>query len=220
MITHNPDIDLLVDYASGSLAEPLALIVACHVVLCESCRDRSQKLDKIGGVLIGEIEPDAMSGDALARVMERLDAPESPPHPALAVLDTETRRTLPSPLWRYIDKASLSQCRWRRLTPAMREIRLATSVPTFRTSLFKVRPGGSIPPHRHRGHEYTLVLTGGLSNEDGEHLVRGDMALADATCHHVQVADASESCLCLTVLDAPVRLTGPLGFFLNPFLRF
>ena len=219
MITHHPDPDLLLDYASGSLVEPLALLVACHVALCASCRDQSVLLDDLGGALLGEVPPAQMGSDALARAIERLDVPEEAPREATPALDAETRKVIPSPLWRYIDQPNLSRCRWRRLTPSMREMRIATAAPSFRTSLYRVRPGGAIPPHRHRGHEYTVVFAGGLLDADGEHLVRGDLALADSARHHVQVADPDEPCVCLTVLEAPVRLTGPLGFIVNPFLR-
>jgi putative transcriptional regulator len=34
------------------------------------------------------------------------------------------------------------------------------------------------------------------------------------------VADEGEECLCLAVLDAPVRLRGLLGRVANPFLKF
>lgn len=219
MITHHPDHDLLLEYACGCLPEPLALVVACHVALCAFCRDQSDFLDDVGGALIGEMTPAEMSSDALERALERLDTPAKASPDVARALDAETRKVLPSPLWQYIDKPTLAQGPWRRLTPSMREMRLATDVGGFRTSLYQVRPGGAIPPHRHRGHEYTVVLAGGLLDEDGEHLVRGDMALADTTRHHVQVADLNEPCLCLTVLDAPVSLTGSLGFFVNPFLR-
>jgi len=219
MITHHPEPDLLLEYASGCLAEPLALVVACHVALCAFCRDQSDFLDNVGGALISGITPAEMSSDALERALERLDTPAKASRKFARALDAETRKILPSPLWQYIDKPNLAQGHWRRLTPSMREMRLATDVRAFRTSLYQVRPGGAIPPHRHRGHEYTVVLAGGLLDADGEHLIRGDMALANTARHHVQVADLNEPCLCLTVLDAPISLTGSIGIIINPFLR-
>jgi putative transcriptional regulator len=64
----------------------------------------------------------------------------------------------------------------------------------------------------------TLVLAGGFSDESG-HFVRGDVAEADPSVNHQPVADPGEDCLCLAVTDAPLRLTGPFGRLLNPFLR-
>jgi putative transcriptional regulator len=75
-----------------------------------------------------------------------------------------------------------------------------------------------MPTHTHDGSELTLVLAGGFSDESG-HFVRGDVAEADPSINHQPVADPGEDCLCLAVTDAPIRLTGPFGRLLNPFLR-
>jgi putative transcriptional regulator len=42
---------------------------------------------------------------------------------------------------------------------------------------------------------------------------------ADSQVDHRPVADEDEDCLCLTVTDAPLRLTGWLGRLLSPFVR-
>ena len=49
--------------------------------------------------------------------------------------------------------------------------------------------------------------------------MRGDVAEADPSVNHQPVADPGEDCICLAVTDAPLRLTGPFGRLLNPFLR-
>ncbi len=75
-----------------------------------------------------------------------------------------------------------------------------------------------MPVHTHEGTELTLVLAGAFSDAHG-HFLRGDVAEADASVEHQPVADPGEDCLCLAVTDAPLRLTGPFGRLLNPFLR-
>jgi putative transcriptional regulator len=62
--------------------------------------------------------------------------------------------------------------------------------------------------------EMTLLLAGGFSDETG-HYLRGDVALADPSVDHRPVADPGEDCLCLAVTDAPLRLTGRFGRYLN-----
>jgi putative transcriptional regulator len=89
---------------------------------------------------------------------------------------------------------------------------------SFRTRLMRIKSGTAMPAHTHEGIELTLVLAGGFSDETG-HFLRGDLAEADATIDHRPVADPGEDCLCLAVTDAPLRLTGPIGRLLNPFLR-
>jgi putative transcriptional regulator len=75
-----------------------------------------------------------------------------------------------------------------------------------------------IPMHTHRGREYTLVLAGGFK-ENGSQYGVGDFTLRDASDVHRPVVDSDEECVCLIVLDAPIKLTGILGRLVNPFLR-
>ena len=75
-----------------------------------------------------------------------------------------------------------------------------------------------MPVHTHASSELTLVLAGGFTDQFG-HFLRGDLAEADASVEHRPVADPGEDCLCLAVTDGPMRLTGPLGRLINPFLR-
>jgi putative transcriptional regulator len=217
MIRHHPGIDLLTDYASGALAEPVALVVACHASLCPACRAQVERLEGIGGALLRDLAPEAVGDDALAATMARIERPAPAPAP-LPALDAETRAVVPAPARRYLDRG-LARLRWRWRGPALREAEISVPGAGFRSSLFRMKPGAAAPRHTHRGHEYTLVLQGGFS-EDGEQYDRGDFALADATRTHVQVADKDEGCICLVVLDAPVRLSGVLGAVANRFLEF
>jgi putative transcriptional regulator len=42
----------------------------------------------------------------------------------------------------------------------------------------------------------------------------------DADNDHRPIAGPGRDCICLTVIDAPLRLTGRFGRFLNPFVKF
>ena len=75
-----------------------------------------------------------------------------------------------------------------------------------------------MPVHTHRGREYTLVLAGSY-RDNGSHYGPGDVSLKDASDVHRPVVAGDEDCVCLAVLDAPLRLTGMLGRLVNPFLR-
>jgi putative transcriptional regulator len=223
MIRHHPDPGLVFDYAAGSLAEPMAILIAAHVALCPECAAEVARVEAVGGAMLDAAategtEP-AADDDALARALARIDAP-APEPPSAPLPDAETRRILPSPLWPYLTGGLAAQ-RWRWRGPAMREILLPTGADGWRVSLFRVRPGVAVPLHGHDGHEHTMVLKGGLGDRrTGQHLLRGDVETADPGRTHDQVADMGEECLCLAVLDAPVRIRGQLGWIANPFLRF
>lgn len=58
---HHPDSALLMEYASGSLREPVALLIATHLALCPQCRAESHRLETVGGALLEEATPTSMS---------------------------------------------------------------------------------------------------------------------------------------------------------------
>jgi putative transcriptional regulator len=205
--------DLLLAHAAGKLAEPVALVVATHLALNPSSRARYLRYEALGGVLLESLEPASLQRGALDRVLARLDEPvpdDPPPPPPSASVP------LPRPLRDYLP-GPLDRLRWRRYG-RLAQLDLPIEAPGYRARLFRLEAGAAVPRHTHVGSELTLVLAGGFQDAIG-HYRRGDLALADRTIDHQPVADPDEDCLCLTVTDAPLRLTGALTRFLNPFIR-
>ena len=60
MIEHHPDTDILMDYAAGSLAEPMSLVMASHLSMCGTCRGYVDELEAVGGALLSDIGPYSM----------------------------------------------------------------------------------------------------------------------------------------------------------------
>jgi putative transcriptional regulator len=203
--------DLLLAHAAGKLAEPVALLVATHLTMSPASRCRYRRYEALGGSLLEQLAPDDLDDAALARTLARLDA--SPP-PA----ESPPRRAhrLPAPLCDYVPD-DLEAMLWRNYGSAA-EADLVLDAPGYRTRLIKVRAGRAVPQHSHRGAELTLVLEGAFRDETGRY-GRGDVAIADDTVDHKPMAEPGVDCLCLAVTDAPLRLTGPFGRLLNPFLR-
>ncbi len=216
MPQHHPADDLLIAYAAGSQEEPLALVVATHLALCARCRSEVERLEELGGVLLDEQEPEALGESSLEHVLARLDeaAPEEPTQRAAATAPADPR--LPRPLRDYLG-AGLERLDWTSYR-GLEKVELLPEAHGFRTRLMRIKSGTAMPAHTHEGSELTLVLAGGFSDEHG-HFLRGDLAEADASVDHRPVADPGEDCLCLAVTDAPLRLTGPFGRLLNPFLH-
>jgi putative transcriptional regulator len=205
--------DLLVAHAAGRLPEPVALIVATHLVLSPASRTRYRQYEAIGGMLLEGIEPAPLADSAWSRVCSRLDQPpREPDRPRPPLRDPR----IPAPLCAYLPNG-LAGLRWRRYG-GLAEADLGIATSGYRASLFTLRAGRAVPRHTHAGHELTLVLDGGFTDAN-DHYGRGDLAIADASIDHRPRADDDGDCLCLTVTDAPIRLTGALGRWLNPFLR-
>lgn len=219
MAQHHPNDGLLIAYAAGSLEEPLALLVATHLALCPDCRASVEGYEAIGGILLDDLEPEAVSDQALEQLFDQLDQVGGEPAPTG---DSKGRRRparasdIPQPLRGYLgpDLESLS---WRGLGSVL-ETELLPGFAGYKTQLMRIKPGTAVPQHTHEGSEVTLVLQGGFSDASG-HYERGDVAFADRSVTHQPVADPGGDCLCLAVTDAPLKLTGPIGRFLNPFLR-
>lgn len=214
MPSHHPTEDLLIAYATGSLAEPVSLVVASHMAFCPDCRADVARLEALGGALLEkEAESTPLDPAVLSDLLARLDEPA----PAADVAESpDGDRSLPQPLRGYV-AGRLADLPWKTLG-GVAQVELLSERDDFRTRLLRIPAGMAMPQHGHEGSEHTLVLAGGFS-DDGAHFLRGDVALADPTVDHRPVADAGEDCLCLAVTDAPLRLTGRFTRLLNPFLR-
>jgi len=215
---HHADEAILIDYAAGSLREPVALLVATHLALCPVCRAEVRRLESLGGALFDELEPAAVGAECLDEVMARLDEPE----PAAATMAPQASaapgdKIVPRPLRDYLP-ASLDEVFAGSGRRRLAEVPLLASYPGYRTRLMRIRAGATMPKHTHGGSELTLVLSGGFSDHTG-HYLRGDLAATDPSITHQPVADDDGDCVCLAVTDAPLKLVGPLGMLLNPFLH-
>ena len=214
--THHPGEDLLLEYASGTQREPVALLIATHLALCPACRERTRSLEAVGGMFLEQLAPEPVARNSFANLLARLDEPERAAQPRPAAPGEHDGSALPQPLRDYVG-GSLARLRWRRLGP-IAETRLLRHFPGYTTRLVWLRAGTGAPAHTHEGIELTLVLQGGFTDPSG-HYLRGDVERADSAVDHRPVADSDGDCLCLAVVDAPVRLTGRFGRLINPFVR-
>ena len=212
---HHPDSDLLLSYATGTLAAGPSLIVATHLALCPHCRADVVGMEAIGGALLSADAGVAVSDDLLPGILARLDGPPPADPPPPAMVPAGRMAILPEPLRSQIG-GDVDRVRWRLTIPGLHE----AAIPCVGGSLrmMRIRPGRGMPRHTHRGDEFTLVLAGGFSDAGG-HYGRGDFATTDANIDHRPVADADGDCICVAFNDAPLRLTGLFLRLLNPFLR-
>lgn len=206
--------DLLLEYAAGSLSEPAALLVATHLALCPECRRKVWEYEAVGGALLQELPPAALQPDALERALSAIDlaGPDT-----IDVRETSVDPRLPQPLRDYVGR-DVEAVAWRSRGRGIHEHELSVPGEGFTTKLIRIAAGETVPRHTHEGNEITLVLSGGFTDEAG-HYERGDIAFATADVDHSPQADPDEDCLCLAVTDGALRLTGPIGRFLNLFVR-
>lgn len=224
---HHPAEEFLVAYAAGTLAEASSLIVATHLALCPDCRAEVRRLEALGGALLEEMPEAPVADDLLASIFAQLEMPHGlngggekagiavAPRPA-------AKAVIPEPLRGYLG-CDLDGVRWSKVIRGVDEVAVPCGPVNGgngpKVRMMRIRAGTAMPRHTHHGSELTLVLSGGFSDETG-HFLRGDFVATDGSVDHQPVADADGDCICLAVTDAPLRLTGPFGRLLNPFVSF
>ena len=214
--THHPAREILLDYTDGSLREPAALVIATHLALCPRCRQQVVELEAIGGAFLEEEELHPVSDDCLAALMARLDEPPAAMPRPCSPLPPADPVYLPEPLRSYVG-APLLTLNWRAIGEGIEEVDLRVGRPPVRTRLLRIAAGAALPHPECDGGALTLVLAGGCHDRNGW-FWRGDVAFAD-TAAPPPVAEATEGCLCLTVTDAALCLTGGLPRYIAPHLR-
>ncbi len=213
MVKHHPDTRLLNEYASGALPLAQSACVSLHLRYCEQCQRTHQRLQQLGSALFAELAPQQVDDSLLRTVMARID---KEPQPLSYSRVEEDRDSYPGLLQRLMshDYESLD---WKRITSDLRISRLRTGDVDNEFALYHIKAGGSIPKHTHKGTELTLVLEGSFSDEEG-HYSQGDFIMRDAEKTHTPTASQDRDCICIGVLDAPVKFTGWKYRALNPFL--
>ena len=221
MIKHHPSTALLTDYTVGSLSVAPAVSITTHLKYCQQCRDSVGSLKQLGGALLCEAEPAQISNDLLSQTLDRLDADES--EMALAEGASEVHefelsdelKGIPDYLNQFLPRNGLN---WRKLSSSVTVAPISVGETRYELALHKICAGGQTPVHDHNGVEYTVVLKGSFSDEDGMYN-EGDFLTREPGDIHRPFATQHEDCICLSVLEAPIRLKG-LGRVLNPFMRF
>jgi len=218
MTHYHPDQFLLNDYVAGSLPGAVALPIAVHLEFCAQCRAEVAQLSRLGAELFGGLDPVPVGDDAFARLLDRLDGKGAVPAVAPAPKRAErTRDGLPRAL-RSLVPGGVEELDWKRVSGSLRASRLGFGDPRREVSLQHIRAGGKVLAHGHAGSEITVVLRGSFSDADGRYQ-EGDFLVRGPDDEHRPVAAADGDCLCLAVMDAPIRLGGLLGRLANPFLR-
>ncbi|WP_226648592.1 ChrR family anti-sigma-E factor [Microbulbifer variabilis] len=224
MIRHHPDENLLLEYASGSLARGPSLVVAAHVQMCADCRSQLSTLNNLGGSLLNGSPAQPLQANAFERLMERISQiPEKIIHKSE---DTPTpvpvgREPAMDHLPKVLNKllASNPNRRWKTLTRNLQMCRLKSGQRDYEVAFHCLRSGSGLPKHDHRGQEFALVLHGSFSDHNGIY-GRGDFVLREPGQVHRPIATQDMDCLCFSAVAAPVSLTGIRGLFLNPLIPF
>ena len=164
MIRHRPPHDVLVDYATGALAQPIAMAVATHAELCPESRTEIAGIEAVGGMMLASLEPVNMSENALDRVMALVGemddcilGPEMDAGPGISMRDEIREAALPPPVRAALD-GKTETIAWQRRGPVIESTVLDCDLDNYEVRLFRIKAGKTVPQHTHEGLEITVCL--------------------------------------------------------------
>ena len=216
MVKHHPDTRLLNEFSSGTLPLAQSACVSLHLKYCEQCQRNHQRLEQLGSALFEDLSPQQVDDSLLRTVFARLDEEEPPL--SYTPPSTQTDKDGYPALVQRLMQRDYEKLEWQRINSDLRIHKLRTGDVENEFALYHINAGGTIPKHTHKGTELTLVLEGGFSDEEGHYQV-GDFIMRDAEDRHTPVADQDGDCICIGVLDAPIRFTDWKYKAINPFLK-
>jgi len=204
----HPDEEFLLDYAAGTTSQTETLLLAAHMAYCDSCRRAVQAARNVGGMLLSTLEPAQLPPNMLNRTLTAIDS-------AVGRVDTVTDTIVP-PLAAFLAE-NMAAKQWKTLPNGFRMRRIAGES-SGRAWLFDAPPGMKLLPHRHKGDEWTVILSGVFL--DGGHAYHpGDFArLEDGEEHRPKIGVKSRCVSLIMVRDTPTYTT-PLGKLAAPFIK-
>jgi putative transcriptional regulator len=227
---HHPDKNLLIEFAAGTLERAPAIAVKTHLHYCRQCTMEIRQLEEVGAALFlnndDNEQSTQVSSDAhfsqLMSTIDEMETTNSDANNASPVSQTtKTKYDLPSKYTALPDLVKTmmtsNPLKWQRSTTNLRSASLVADQDQYAVSLQKIRAGGQVPEHEHLGDEITVVLKGSFSDEDNIYQ-EGDFLAKSVGDKHRPMASSNEDCLCLSVEQAPVRLTGMFTRLFNPFI--
>lgn len=214
MTRHHPDTLTLMEFSAGNLSEPHALCIRLHLDQCSHCRSRVDTLDSLGAVMMESQPQVGVSSDMFDSILSRIDS-----EPDMTETYISTRAKRMGPLQKLLGE-DLNALPWKRQLGDVSVLDISEKFPgqSEQVVLQKLAAGGKAPAHTHRGNETTIVLQGAFSDHKGV-FNQWDFVVLNQEDNHKPVAVGCEDCITLSVLSAPVKLTGTFTRLLNPFIR-
>lgn len=222
MANFHPNDNTLIEYSAGNLPAALSICVSTHLEYCPKCKHRANQLNALGGTLLESSATAPVTSTSFEQLMTRIQATPSSTQPAPSRSpNTDTHNHVKPALPRIIKKLihPARPLKWKRVSPSLKEAIVTIGQNQYEVCFHKIKRGGKVAEHDHGGTEVTVVLEGSFSDELGTYSV-GDYIEKQPGDIHRPMATQSEDCLCLSVTEAPVKLTGLLGKFINPFISF
>ena len=215
---HHPDEELLATYSAASMPLSQALCVSTHLEHCHECASKTKRLNLVGSELMQQLKPAPASSTLRQNLLDQIDGLSDKQLKTISSLERQGSRTkVPYCLTQFV-KGEYNELEWKRVSPDIHSYEVCRDDNGAKVELLKIKAGGTSSTHTHMGDEYTVILEGSFSDEDGVY-GQGDFMLRDSSHQHTPVATQDRECICLAVTEAPIQFTGFFGRLLNPLIR-
>ena len=200
-------------YAAGCIDPAFALMLETQSLMRADVRASVALSEMIAGNFLETAPAARMSAGALDRALAAIDALDAPQERQRAAGQAAGDAlneilSLPEPVRGAAIDAAGKQG-WQMMGLGLKRLKLDVGS-KMEVELYRIAAGSKIPRHSHGGNEYTMVLSGGFSDERGNY-GPGDVCVNGPADTHQPVADDDEVCYALAVRDGGLRFTGVLG---------
>lgn len=205
--------DVYSSYAAGCLDPAFCLLVETQAALRPDVSRAVARAESIAGIFLESEEAATLSEGAAAKALAMIDAYETVDPPSAEAVDKATEGldeflALPEPL-RETALQSFQTNKWQSLTRGIRRLKLDADS-RAEIELYRIDPGCTVPRHSHKGSEFTLVVSGGFSDESGR-FGPGEISVKGPEDTHQPTGDMDGVCYALAVRDGGLKFTGMMG---------
>lgn len=214
---HSAPDNVLMGYATGTLAKAFDLVLATHVSLSDDARARLETFEALGGAVLDDMDTDDLEAAPVdeASFEQTMAKIVGAAPSALQTPTTAIAGTFPGPLQSVVG-GDEDAVQWRSLGGGVKQCVLHSD-DNGTARLLLIPAGRAMPVHSHNGAEMTLVLKGAFRDEGGV-FARGDLEVADTQVTHQPIADPGEDCICLVATDAKLKFQSLLPRLAQPFI--
>jgi putative transcriptional regulator len=216
MIKHHLHTEILMSYAAGNTSPSESLIIASHITSCAKCRKDVDTFEDLGGNLLVESDYVDTNSSSLDNIFSKIDSYEETFTEVKPKNVNSIFNNIPAVLHKFLPEGNTLTENWNKGIGGIKyfDIDLGNSNNITRARMLSIPPGKKLPHHGHESQEYTLVIEGGFSDENGSYDV-GDVAIENEDNLHTPIADHNEGCICLVVYEGNLKFKGIFGPILN-----
>lgn len=200
-------------YAAGCIDPAFAMMLEAQSLLRADVRQAIAISEILAGNFLEAAPAAPMRDDALERALAMIDAAGAPTGVQKAAGKAagealDELLSLPDPVRGPALEAAGGRG-WQALGVGIKRLKLDVGS-SMEVELYRISASSKIPRHTHAGPEFTMVLSGGFSDERGNY-GPGDVSLNGPSDTHQPIADDDGVCYALAVRDGGLHFTGVMG---------